>query len=100
MFRRVLDAPSGTPRSGPTCCARCRRPAGTITPSSCARMVCSSAPVETPDLGAAVRGMQQREVNARWQEQMGEFFVDLDVPPDLGFIELTEVFHLEDQLAR
>ena len=56
--------------------------------------------VETPDLGAAVRGMQQREVNARWQEEMGEFFVDLDVPPDLGFIELTEVFHLEDQRAR
>ena len=99
MFRRVLDAPVGTPRSGPTCCARCRRPAGTTTPSSCARTGLLIGYVETPDLGAAVRGMQQREVNARWQEEMGEFFVDLDVPPDLGFIELTEVFHLEDQLA-
>lgn len=44
--------------------------------------------------------MQQREVNDRWQAEMGEFFVDLDVPPDLGFLELTEVFHLEDQLDR
>lgn len=55
---------------------------------------------ETPDLDSAVRGMQQREVNDRWQAEMGEFFVDLDVPPDLGFLELTEVFHLEDQLDR
>ena len=43
--------------------------------------------------------MARTDVNARWQAEMGDFFVDLDVPPDEGFLRLTEVFHLEDQLA-
>jgi L-rhamnose mutarotase len=30
---------------------------------------------------------------------MAEFFEDLDLPPDQGFRQLSEVFHLEDQLA-
>jgi L-rhamnose mutarotase len=30
---------------------------------------------------------------------MAEFFEDLDLPPDRGFWQLSEVFHLEDQLA-
>jgi L-rhamnose mutarotase len=30
---------------------------------------------------------------------MAEFFEDLDLPPDQGFWQLSEVFHLEDQLA-
>jgi L-rhamnose mutarotase len=30
---------------------------------------------------------------------MADFFEDLDLPPDQGFRQLTEVFHLEDQLA-
>ena len=42
--------------------------------------------------------MARTEVNARWQAEMAEFFVDLDVPPDEGFLLLAEVFHLEDQL--
>ncbi|WP_200921163.1 MULTISPECIES: L-rhamnose mutarotase [unclassified Plantibacter] len=54
---------------------------------------------ETPSLEAAQAGMADTEVNARWQAEMGEFFVDLDLPPDHGFLQLTEVFHLEDQLA-
>ena len=54
---------------------------------------------ETPDLAAALAGMGDTEVNARWQFEMAEFFVDLEVPPDLGFVVLDEVFHLEDQLA-
>lgn len=54
---------------------------------------------ETPDLAAARAGMALTEVNARWQSQMAEFFVDLDLPPDQGFRQLSEVFHLEDQLA-
>ena len=29
---------------------------------------------------------------------MAEFFVELDGAPDTGFLQLTEVFHLEDQL--
>lgn len=56
--------------------------------------------VETPDLAAAQAGMAATEVNARWQAEMAEFFVDLDgAAPDTGFVQLTEVFHLEDQLA-
>jgi L-rhamnose mutarotase len=54
---------------------------------------------ETPSLEAAQAGMAATEVNTRWQAEMGEFFVDLDLPPDQGFLRLTEVFHLEDQLA-
>ncbi len=56
--------------------------------------------VETPSLAAAQAGMAATEVNARWQAEMAEFFVDLgDAAPDTGFRLLTEVFHLEDQLA-
>jgi L-rhamnose mutarotase len=58
---------------------------------------------ETPSLAAAQAGMEATEVNARWQTEMAEFFVDLDTEqgarPDNGFLRLTEVFHLEDQLA-
>ena len=54
---------------------------------------------ETPDLQAALDGMDGTEVNARWQQEMAEFFVDLDgARPDTGFRRLAEVFHLEDQL--
>ncbi|MFC5929950.1 L-rhamnose mutarotase [Cryobacterium melibiosiphilum] len=53
---------------------------------------------ETDSLAAAQAGMAATEVNARWQAEMGEFFVDLDGAPDAGFVQLTEVFHLEDQL--
>ena len=55
--------------------------------------------VETDDLAAARAGMAATDVNARWQAEMAEFFVDLDLPPDEGFVQLAEVFHLEDQLA-
>lgn len=51
--------------------------------------------LETPDLAKAVAGMAEREVNARWQAQMGPFFVNLgDRRPDQGFLRLEEVFHL------
>ena len=56
---------------------------------------------ETDSLEQAQAGMAATEVNARWQAEMGEFFVDLgDARPDTGFVELEEVFHLEDQLAQ
>lgn len=43
--------------------------------------------------------MAATEVNARWQAEMAELFVDLDgAAPDTGFVRLTEVFHLADQL--
>ena len=55
--------------------------------------------LETPSLEAAQAGMAATAVNARWQAEMGEFFVELgDSRPDTGFVRLEEVFHLEDQL--
>ena len=56
--------------------------------------------VETPSLAEALAGMAATEVNARWQAEMAEFFEDLgDARPDTGFVQLQEVFHLEDQLS-
>ena len=56
---------------------------------------------ETPDLQAALGGMDAAEVNVRWQAEMAEFFVDLgEARPDTGFRRLAEVFHLEDQLEQ
>lgn len=55
---------------------------------------------ETDSLSEAQAGMAATEVNARWQSEMGEFFVDLgDAAPDEGFEQLEEIFHLEDQLG-
>ena len=51
---------------------------------------------ETGDFAAAVAGMQDREVNARWQREMAPFFED--VPggqADKAMRPLEEVFHLE-----
>lgn len=56
--------------------------------------------VESADLRAAQQAMAATAVNARWQADMKDFFVDLDTAPDEGFVELEEVFHLEDQLER
>jgi L-rhamnose mutarotase len=51
---------------------------------------------ETLDLQAALDGMASREVNERWQRDMGPFFVDLGGRrPDEGFLRLEEIFHLE-----
>ena len=54
---------------------------------------------ETESLKAAQDAMAATDVNARWQAEMAEFFVALETTPDQGFLELTEVFNLEDQLA-
>jgi L-rhamnose mutarotase len=51
--------------------------------------------LETPDFKKALAGMAEREVNARWQASMGEFFEGLDNRrPDEGMLRLEEVFHL------
>lgn len=55
--------------------------------------------VESEDLAAAQRAMASTEVNARWQAEMKEFFLDLDTAPDEGFLLLEEVFNLESQLG-
>jgi L-rhamnose mutarotase len=56
--------------------------------------------VEADDLAAAQAAMARTEVNTRWQSQMADFFTGIDGrPPDEGFLLLTEVFNLDDQLA-
>ncbi len=51
--------------------------------------------LETDDFAAAQRGMEEREVNARWQAEMAEFFeLPGDARPDTGLQRLDEVFHL------
>ena len=55
--------------------------------------------LETPSLEEARAGMARREVNDRWQAEMADLFEDLEgVAPDVGFLQLEEIFHLEDQL--
>ncbi len=50
---------------------------------------------ETPDYKAALAGMEKREVNARWQAEMKEFFEALDGKrPDESFQRLEQVFYL------
>ena len=50
-------------------------------------------------ISEAQAAMAATEVNARWQAEMGELFVDLDgAAPATGFLRLEEVFPLEDQL--
>lgn len=51
---------------------------------------------ETPDFQAALTGMAGKEVNARWQAQMKEFFVDPGGrEADRQMVSLEEVFHLD-----
>lgn len=54
---------------------------------------------ETDDDAAAQAYLAASSVAARWEAEMGRFFVDLDGRPDQAATPLTEVFHLEDQLA-
>ena len=51
--------------------------------------------LETHSLTAAKAGMEKKEINAKWQAEMAEFFVALEGKrPDEGFLQLEEVFHL------
>ena len=52
--------------------------------------------LETEDFDRARSEMAAREVNARWQAEMGEFFEALEGRrPDEGLLVLEEVFHLD-----
>ncbi len=52
--------------------------------------------LETDDFDRALAGMAARDVNARWQAEMSEFFVELDSGAADGDIRpLDEVFHLD-----
>ncbi|MEV5069760.1 L-rhamnose mutarotase [Microbacterium sp. LMI12-1-1.1] len=54
---------------------------------------------ETDDDAAAQAYLANSEVAARWEAEMGRFFVGLDGRPDQAATPLTEVFNLHDQLA-
>jgi L-rhamnose mutarotase len=51
--------------------------------------------LETEDFERARAEMSQREVNARWQREMAEFFTNPPgVAPDQAMSPLQEIFHL------
>lgn len=51
--------------------------------------------LETENFEGARGGMAKREVNERWQREMGDFFVQADgMLPDRAMQPLEEVFHL------
>jgi len=51
--------------------------------------------LETEDFAAAVRAMDETDVNGRWQSSMAEYFeLSGDERPDTGLQRLEEVFHL------
>ena len=51
---------------------------------------------ETESLDSALKGMADRDVNARWQAEMSQFFaLQPGTPPDTGFERLGEIFHLD-----
>jgi L-rhamnose mutarotase len=51
--------------------------------------------VECEDFDASRRAMEETDVNARWQAEMGDFFVGLEGRrPDEGLLVLDEIFHL------
>ncbi len=56
--------------------------------------------VEADDLAAAQAAMAATEVNARWQAEMAELFVELPSgSPDTSFTVLEQIFDLDAQLA-
>lgn len=54
---------------------------------------------ETDDDAAAQAYLANSEVAARWEAEMGRFFVGLDGRPDQAATPLTEIFNLHDQLT-
>ena len=44
---------------------------------------------------AALAGMAQQEINAKWQDFMAPYFEGMDGHADENMVELTEVFHLD-----
>jgi len=55
---------------------------------------------ETESVDASQRSLEQNPDTAAWESDMAEFFVTLDGRPDQAAPTLTQIFNLEDQLAR
>ncbi len=54
---------------------------------------------ETDDDAASQAALDDDPATAPWEAEMAGFFIALDGRPDQAAPRLTEVFHLEDQLA-
>lgn len=54
---------------------------------------------ETDDDAAAQAYLAASPVAAKWEAEMGRFFVGLDGRPDQAATPLTEIFNLHDQLT-
>jgi L-rhamnose mutarotase len=54
---------------------------------------------ETDDDAAAQAYLAASPVAAKWEADMARYFVGLEGRPDQAATPLTEIFHLEDQLA-
>ena len=82
---------SGIAVCGPKCRPLCAKPTGATIPCFCAK----TGYLETEDFERARAGMAKREVNERWQREMGDFFTQPNgVLPDRAMQPLEEVFHL------
>ena len=55
---------------------------------------------ETESVDASQRSLEHNPDTAAWESDMAEFFVTLDGRPDQAAPTLTQIFNLEDQLAR
>jgi L-rhamnose mutarotase len=54
---------------------------------------------ETDNLAASDAYLAASAVAAEWEAGMARFFESLDGRADQGFLQLTEIFNLDDQLA-
>ncbi|HTL30660.1 MAG TPA: L-rhamnose mutarotase [Tepidisphaeraceae bacterium] len=51
---------------------------------------------ETEDFDKALKGMAQREINTKWQNEMAPFFENIgESNADQAMVRLEEVFHLD-----
>lgn len=55
--------------------------------------------MQTDDDAAAQAYLAASPVAAKWEAEMSRFFFGLNGRPDQAATPLTEIFHLEDQLA-
>ncbi len=52
--------------------------------------------LETPDFQKALAGMAAKPINEKWQQEMGDFFEQLEGQrPDQAMFMPAEVFHLD-----
>lgn len=51
--------------------------------------------LETENFDEALARMAERDINLRWQKEMGHLFESLTGRPDESMIRLEEVFHVD-----